>query len=355
MNQDTDPASLIHWPTDSAIRRAAAALAAGDLVGVPTETVYGLAADATRDDAVSKIYQAKGRPSTNPLIVHAADATAARRYTSLFVGDRHNAGSDPTLIDQWKIASAFWPGPLTVVVPRSSSIPDIVTAGRDTVAIRVPDHPVMRKLLKQCPFPLAAPSANVSNYVSPTIARHVADGLGQSVAMVLDGGRCDWGVESTIIQLDADGPRLLRPGGITAEQLRSVFGRIDVPEQGVNHSKAQVAPGQLPTHYSPDKSLVFVDRYETLLGEPSFQAPQRIGRIAFSRLDDAQRSQFDQVWIVDETGDLRRIASRLFAVLREADQSDCDLLVIDRCEEIGIGRAIMDRLRRATRSVDQSQ
>ena len=184
---------MIAAATDDAIRAAADHLAAGDLVGVPTETVYGLAADATDETAVRKIFAVKGRPPTNPLILHAVDAAAAAELVDF--------SNRPWLGESWDVASGFWPGPLTVVVPRARRVLSVVTAGRETVAVRVPNHPVMTRLLGRCEFPIAAPSANISNYISPTSARHVDEGLGDRIAMVLDGGPCDVGVESTIIEL----------------------------------------------------------------------------------------------------------------------------------------------------------
>lgn len=317
-------------PTNEAIDRAVGVLRRGGLVGMPTETVYGLAADATNSDAVRSIFAAKGRPSTNPLILHLPDANAARRWVDFADHD--------WLEESWRVAAGFWPGPLTVVVPRSADVHDVVTAGLDTVGIRVPQHPVARRLLDACGFPLAAPSANPSNYVSPTLAEHVVAGLGDRVQFILDGGVCQCGVESTIIRLTPDGPQLLRPGTITSEQLTSVFG-TSVPMTAVRGTEttAMPSPGLLPKHYSPRTPVRFVDRAGDVL-------TARVARIAFEQIND---TGFLGLWTLSPVGDLDEVARRLFGALREADQIGAEAIIVDRCEESGIGRAIMDRLRRA--------
>lgn len=321
--------ALIVDPSPANIRRAAECLRAGDLVGIPTETVYGLAADAMSEDAIAKVFAAKGRPATNPLIVHVHDSVAAERLIDF---DGHD-----WLPGMFRVAKGFWPGPLTIVVPRAPLIPDAVTAGLDTVAIRVPSHPVTQAILRECGIPIAAPSANVSNYVSPTAARHVASGLRDRIAMVVDGGECDVGIESTIIRLEEAGPRLLRPGGVSAEELRRDFGSLLVKRAGKGDSQESMpAPGMFPKHYSPRKPLSFAKDLKPIDG-------QSIGHIAFK----PSTREANRVWLLSETGDLHEIAKKMFANLREADDSECDVLIIDECEEVGVGVAIMDRLRRA--------
>ena len=201
--------------SDETIRRAAEWLQQGRLVAIPTETVYGLAANAWDAIAVEQIFAAKNRPAINPLIVHVASVER--------LSDAIHWPVDVGIESQLNAVVDLWPGPLTLVCPRGPKIPDVVTAGLSTVAVRIPSHPVALALLDRCPFPIAAPSANPSNYVSPTTAAHVASGFDDSVALILDGGPCQQGVESTIVSLNADGPTLLRPGAITAEQLLERF------------------------------------------------------------------------------------------------------------------------------------
>ncbi|QDV47355.1 Threonylcarbamoyl-AMP synthase [Stieleria neptunia] len=331
--------------SNASISEAALHLAEGRLVGVPTETVYGLAADATNPVAVRKIFEAKGRPSNNPLIIHVDSAESARRWV--------HVDHPPWLADQWQRAAAFWPGPLTVVVPRSAEVVDEVTAGAPTVAIRVPSHPVMRSLLAACEFPIAAPSANPSNYVSPTCAEHVRQGLGDKVAMILDGGECQCGLESTIIRLRSEGVELLRPGSISVEQLQDAFGFVQLPHEDDANAAgdgsgrtdpvaAMPAPGMLAKHYSPTKPLRIVDAWQ-----PEKLEPSRVARITFAPLPDAQAGRFGWYRSLSSTGDLNEVAQHLFTAIRQADATACELIVIDRCDRSGIGRAIMDRIDRA--------
>ncbi len=345
--------SKIKAASNASIAEAARLLADGQLVGVPTETVYGLAADATNPVAVRKIFQAKGRPANNPLIIHVDSAESARRWVRV---------DDPGwLADQWRRAAAFWPGPLTVVVPRSAEVVDEVTAGAPTVAIRVPSHPVMRSLLAACDFPIAAPSANPSNYVSPTCAEHVRQGLGDKVAMIVDGGECQCGLESTIIRLRSDGVELLRPGSISVEQLQDAFGfvklaaqragKADTVENKVGHGdpqrsgplEAMPAPGMLAKHYSPAKPLRVVADWQAEEVDPS-----RVARIVFAPLPDCEAARFGWYRSLSRTGDLNEVAQHLFTAIRQADATECSLIVIDQCDRSGIGRAIMDRIDRAS-------
>lgn len=337
-------ASKILPASETAIAEAARLLAEGRLVGIPTETVYGLAADATNPDAVRQIFATKGRPENNPLIVHVESIDSALRYVQMDATD--------WLADRWKRATEFWPGPLTIVMPHGGKVIREVTAGSETVAIRVPSHPVMRSLLERCPFPIAAPSANRSNYVSPTRAEHVAESLGENVALVLDGGPCGWGLESTIIRPTATGVELLRPGGITAEDLKRVFGSVEMPaakpDSGLGQGKAEsvpmAAPGMLAKHYSPSKPL-----YQIGVSAPEPGCQSAVARITFSPLPPAEASAFGWYRTLSEHGDLREVAQNLFAALRDADASQCDLIIIDQCERSGIGQAIMDRIDRACR------
>ncbi len=304
------------------IAQAAALLRAGQVVAIPTETVYGLAANAFDEAAVLKVFEAKQRPSFDPLIVHVAE----RDQVLLLV--RELPPGTRELMD------AFWPGALTLVLPKRAEVPDIVTSGLDTVGVRMPAHPMTRALLGALDFPLAAPSANPFGYVSPTTAQHVADQLGQRIPYILDGGACSVGVESTIIGW-ADGRWVLyRPGGIGVEAIERVIGTVHVAQQSV----LPVAPGMLESHYAPRKP-VHVGDVEALLRR---FAGRQVGVISFTREWPVHRNE-----ILSVNGDLSEAARNLFAVLRELDGSDCDVIVAERFPEEGLGRAINDRLRRA--------
>ncbi|WP_394647028.1 L-threonylcarbamoyladenylate synthase [uncultured Sphingomonas sp.] len=292
----------------AAVEEAAGIIRAGGIVAVPTETVYGLAADARDSAAVARIYAAKGRPSFNPLIVHVPDRAAAEQI-AVFDDDAR------------ALAARFWPGPLTLVLPlrAGAGIATLVTAGLDTVAIRVPAHRAMRALLDASGAPLAAPSANASNAISPTRAEHVASSLGAAVPLILDDGATEAGVESTIVA----GRTILRPGPVTAEMLAEV---LPVAAGATAHVSA---PGQLATHYAPRKPLrlgaAVRDGDEWLIG---------FGAIAG---DDT----------LSVTGDLEEAAARLFDALHRADASDRAGIAIAPVPDAGVGVAINDRLRRA--------
>lgn len=304
-------------PTGNGIDRAAALLAAGDLVAFPTETVYGLGGDARYGAAVARIYAAKGRPAFNPLIAHVADLEAAQRI-AVFSPEAE------------ALAQAFWPGALTLVLPLrpDAGIASLVTAGLPTVALRVPAHPLAQALLRRFDGPVAAPSANVSGRVSPTTAAHVLDpegGLDGRIAAVLDGGACPVGLESTILGWQDDRPVLLRPGGIPAEALEAALGQPLASHQA--DPSAPNAPGQLTSHYAPQAGVrLNVDR--PLPGETyiAFGSP---GPFSLS-----------------PTGDLVEAAARLFDMLRRADREGRPIAVAS-IPDHGLGAAINDRLRRA--------
>ena len=290
---------------DAAIAKAARLIAAGQPVAMPTETVYGLAADATNGEAVARIYEAKGRPSFNPLIVHVPDVEAARRIGRF---------------DEQAMALAeqYWPGPLTLVVPLLPDAPvaSLVTAGLPTIAIRVPAHPAMQALLRATGKPLAAPSANASGSISPTRAEHVLKSLGGEIALIIDGGACERGIESTIVASTGGPLRLLRRGPIEIDADEAVGGPIE-------------APGQLASHYAPSKPLR-PNATETNAGEYL---------IGFGPVDgDANLSA---------AGDLKKAAARLFELLHQADASDKATIAVAPLPDSGLGAAINDRLRRA--------
>ena len=301
---------------EEALEEAAALLAAGGLVAVPTETVYGLAARADRDDAVAAIYRAKGRPSFNPLIVHVADFAAARAL----------AETDERAV---ALAEKLWPGALTMVLPlrADTALAPAVTAGLPTVALRCPAHPLMRALLERCAFPLAAPSANRSGAISPTEPAHVAASLGSAVPLILDGGVCVAGLESTIVALRPDGTwQILRPGPIERERIVAILG---AGNETLNAPNAIEAPGQLASHYAPSKPL----RLEAEEASPDEFL------IGFG----AVRGQIT----LSAAGDLGEAAARLYGCLHEADASPLARIAIAPVPEGGIGTAINDRLRRA--------
>ncbi len=327
----------ISLPTDTAIEEAAKHLHDGQLVAFPTETVYGLGANALDQQAVQRIFSAKGRPSNNPLIVHVASLSAVLELI--------DPAAYKEIRDVVTTLSAFWPGPLTTVVPKHPSIPDITTAGQPSVGLRIPNHPVALSLLRKVSLPIAAPSANLSNYISPTTAEHVATHFKDSVSMVLDGGSSVVGLESTVLSLlDPHYPTILRPGAITREQIAEV---LQIPLERVlikdSHESGAtlVSPGLLDSHYSPKTKLSFLKDVD-VWSIP----PQKIGLIAFSEglnLD----FDFHAISVLSANGNLNEVASGLFAALREMDNLNLDLILIDSCIESGIGHAIMNRLKRA--------
>jgi L-threonylcarbamoyladenylate synthase len=306
-----------------AIAAAAAALRAGELVAIPTETVYGLAADAGNARAVAAIFLAKGRPRFNPLIVHVASLDAARAI-AVIAGDAE------------RLARAFWPGPLSLVVPKraEAAVADLVTAGLDTIAIRVPSHPVAQALLAAFGGPLAAPSANLTGHVSPTTAAHVVADLGDSVSIVLDAGPTPVGMESTIVGLADGPPTLLRPGGVARADIEAILGRrLAAP---VVEPSAPLAPGMLISHYAPKASLR-LNVSEVRPGE---------ALMAFGRTLPAGAEKAIATVNLSPAGDVVEAATRFFAALRELDRTAGAIAVMP-IPEAGLGEAINDRLRRA--------
>ena len=322
-------------PTPNNLTRLAAILRRGGLVGVPSETVYGLAADALSAEACAGIFTAKGRPGTDPLIVHLANARDLSRVAV------PNAAA-------LRLAEACWPGPLTLVLPKLPCVPDIVTAGRDTVAVRVPAHPLFRKLIRLCGRPLAAPSANPFGYISPTTAAHVRDGLaGTALGVVLDGGECSVGVESTIIDLtDPQRPRLLRPGGLAVEDIERALGQHVVRPRPARLSVgiAAPAPGMLTQHYSPRTPLTLHSRIDTamLAVIPAEEA------VLLLRRPSGFKGNKTRVRWLSETGSLGEIARGLFAALRSLDAGNWKQLHAEvPAGNEGLAPAIRDRLTRA--------
>lgn len=310
-------------PTAQSVAEAAALLRAGKLVAFPTETVYGLGGDATNDRAVAAIFEAKGRPQFNPLISHVLDATAAQ------------------VLVQWnetaeKLAARFWPGPLTLVLPRAKGSPIslLATAGLDTVAIRAPSHSVAQALIRAADRPIAAPSANRSGAVSPTRAEHVAESLGERVQMILDGGPCLVGVESTVLDLSAARPTLLRPGGATREGIEAVIGPIALSDAIPTGDAALKSPGQLASHYAPSRPV--------RLDATSVSADE--GLLAFG--PGAPQGAM-LTCNLSPSGDLGEAAANLFAMLRSLDRPGIGRIAVMPIPQTGLGLAINDRLRRA--------
>ncbi len=298
-------------------------LRAGQLAAIPTETVYGLAANAFDEAAVLKIFQAKQRPSFDPLIVHVRDREQADEVVS------HVPPEAEALMEK------FWPGPLTLVLPKRPTIPDIVTSGLDTVGVRMPAHPLALALLRMLDFPLAAPSANPFGYVSPTTAQHVLDQLGAVVPYILDGGPCAIGVESTIIGWEEGQCLLYRPGGVAVEAIEAVIGTLGAARKRV----LPVAPGMMESHYAPRKPLHVGDVDALLRAHDG----KRVAVISFSEHHDAWRCE-----VLSSQRDLQEAARKLFAALRELDASDADVILAEVFPKEGLGRAINDRLRRAS-------
>jgi L-threonylcarbamoyladenylate synthase len=323
--------AIVHRGTPQTLRRLARVLRRGGLVAVPTETVYGLAANALDAKACRQIFRAKRRPANDPLIVHVADLRMLAR-----IAEPNDAVA--------KLARAFWPGPLTLVLARTPAVPDVVTAGLPSVAVRMPAHPLLRRLLRLCGLPLAAPSANPFGYISPTTAAHVQAGLGRAIAHILDGGPCRHGLESTIVDIrDPRRPVLLRPGVITAAQLRGVLG---VPVRTATRRRTDrlpaLAPGLLHRHYSPEQPLVTHARITATM-------------VARARPDEAWICFRKAAWAngrknlfwLSASGDLREAGRRLFAVVRELDQGGWRRIHAELAPPVGAGLAINDRLLRA--------
>jgi L-threonylcarbamoyladenylate synthase len=318
------------------IKRAAQLLSEGELVAFPTETVYGLGADARNEAAVRRIFQVKGRPTNNPLIVHVADVESA-----LSVVDIARSFSPAEVRRRFDALKHLWPGPLSLVLPKLPSIAPSVSAGGDSVAVRIPNHPVALQLLQTCGVPVAAPSANRSLYVSPTTAAHVQEDLGGTVALILDGGPCQVGLESTVLSLLEETPRVLRPGAVTTQQIEAALGcPVSAASRSVDSSAPLLSPGMLAKHYSP-RTPVLLRSVVT----PTTPLPKRIGAILFSPCPLPFPTT--ELRILSPTGDLTHIAASLFAALRELDKSNVDLIIVDTCQPAGLGEAIMDRLLRA--------
>lgn len=317
--------------TEENLLRAVAELRAGNCVAFPTETVYGLGADARRPSALARIYALKGRPPTNPLIVHVPELSRISEVAETAPYTAH-----------LEALSTLWPGPLTVVLPRKSSIPAIVSGGGDTVGVRIPSHPIAQRLLQLADIPIAAPSANRSKRVSPTTALHVAQEFGENVSCVIDGGACPVGIESTVLSLVTPLPTILRPGSVTASQLEAILGPVQhLSSLTLSSPQPLPSPGLLTEHYAPRTTTKLWSR-----GEPAPTAA-RWGIITQSTEPPEIRG-YSIHRSLSPGGELHVVARNLFATLRFMDDQGLDLIVVERCREEGIGVAIMDRLKRAS-------
>ncbi len=308
------------------IEKAKAFLVEGELVAIPTETVYGLAGNALNESALLKIFSVKNRPHFDPLIVHVHSLEQAKDYVSYI---------SPDLT---KLAQRFWPGPLTLLMEKQPIIPDLATSGLDTVGIRCPKHPLTLELLKQLPFPLAAPSANPFGYVSPTTAQHVNDQLGDKISYILDGGACQVGLESTILGFEDDKPIIYRMGGLSQEAIEAEIGSVIIQ---LNSSSNPKVPGQLKSHYAPKRKLLLGNVTELL----NFHRNEVIGVICLQTALAEIDLKYQR--ILSSNGNLEEAARNLFSALRELDILEIDIILAELVPDIGLGKAINDRLRRA--------
>lgn len=307
------------------ISRAAAILRAGGVVAFPTETVYGLGASAFDERAVARVFEIKGRPRFDPLIVHVSGLEAAAAL----------AADIPPAVE--RLARRHWPGPLTLVLPKHPVVPDLVTAGLPTVAVRCPRHPVALELLREVGGPIAAPSANRFGGLSPTTAEAAAEQLGEGPDLILDGGPCAVGVESTIVAFEPDGPVMLRPGGLSLEEIEAEIGPVRIAPATDERPRA---PGRLARHYAPRTPVRLME--DAL---PDDRTAARSALLTLRAPPDAER--YAAVEALSPAGDLREAAARLFAALRRLDAMGLDCIFAELMPETGLGRAINDRLRRA--------
>ncbi|MBI3879190.1 MAG: threonylcarbamoyl-AMP synthase [Verrucomicrobia bacterium] len=319
----------------AAVGRAADLLRAGEVVALPTETVYGLAANALDPQAVAKIYEIKGRPAHNPIIVHVADLAMARRCVAAWPESAA------------RLAASFWPGPLTLVLPRAREIPEMVTAGGPTVGVRWPSHPFIQAVIKACGFPLAAPSANLSNQLSPTNAEHVAKSLGSKLKLIVDGGQSQVGIESTVVDLSVEPARVLRPGMIHEESLAAAIGKLDTRNPKLETTAALRSPGQLPKHYSPKAKL------RVLSWKDDADLRRQLGHLPFAishahiltHTHIPSGEGFAGVSVIPH--DAEAFARALYVELHRLDDEGAQFIIVEALPDSPEWRGIADRLARA--------
>ncbi len=313
------------FPPWTSVSEAARLLKEGEVVAIPTETVYGLAGNAFEPKALAKIFAAKERPTFDPLIVHIADIA---QLTDIAKDIPDSA---------YKLAEAYWPGPMTIILPKKDCIPDLCTSALPSVAVRFPSHPIAQAIIKESGLPLAAPSANLFKHVSPTTAEHVAAQLADRIAGIVDGGPCSVGVESSIISLVGE-PTVMRPGAITPEMFKAILGEVKIKESTSKPGQPMLAPGQCDTHYRPQVPLYY--------GEvpAGYTLPEHTVRIAFG----TQAGPIPATVNLSATGDMVEATSKLYAFMHDLDKSEYDLILVDPIPNTGVGMALNDRLKRAS-------
>ena len=316
---------VMKFPPWTSVSEAASLLKEGEVVAIPTETVYGLAGNAFEPKALAKIFAAKERPTFDPLIVHIADIA---QLTDIAKDIPDSA---------YRLAEAYWPGPMTIILPKKDCIPDLCTSALPSVAVRFPSHPIAQAIIKESGLPLAAPSANLFKHVSPTTAEHVAAQLADRIAGIVDGGPCSVGVESSIISLVGE-PTVMRPGAITPEMFRKVLGEVKIKESTSKPGQPMLAPGQCDTHYRPQVPLYY--------GEvpAGYALPEHTVRIAFG----TQTGPLPATVNLSATGDMTEATSKLYAFMHDLDDPKYDLILVDPIPNTGVGMALNDRLKRAS-------
>ena len=316
---------VMKFPPWTSVSEAARLLKEGEVVAIPTETVYGLAGNAFEPKVLAKIFAAKERPTFDPLIVHIADIA---QLTDIAKDIPDSA---------YRLAEAYWPGPMTIILPKKDCIPDLCTSALPSVAVRFPSHPIAQAIIKESGLPLAAPSANLFKHVSPTTAEHVAAQLADRIAGIVDGGPCSVGVESSIISLVGE-PTVMRPGAITPEMFKAILGEVKIKESTSKPGQPMLAPGQCDTHYRPQVPLYY--------GEvpAGYTLPEHTVRIAFG----TQTGPIPATVNLSATGDMVEATSKLYAFMHDLDKSEYDLILVDPIPNKGIGIALNDRLKRAS-------
>lgn len=319
------------------ISKAIQLLTAENIVAIPTETVYGLAGNIYSEKAIKAIFETKKRPFFNPLIVHIPSIDELSKIVE-YVPEKAQL-----------LAEAFWPGPITLVLKKKAIIPDLITGGKDTVAVRVPNHPTTLELLKQLDFPIAAPSANPFSSISPTTAQHVETYFKDTIKMVLDGGACTSGIESTIIGFENDEPIIYRLGSTAIEDIEAVVGKIEIKNSVIESQKVATqetpdAPGMLARHYAPKTKTVLTENITETI---NLYANQRIGVLVFN--SELENPQIETQIVLSKNGNLEEAASKLYDALHQLDTFDLDIIIAEKFPDYGLGKSINDRLLRATK------